>query len=117
MEASTSYESAVTSAELSLLVSEYLRSEGFARTFEQFQHEASGLLSGASARPALRFSGSGLKPLRGVLSEYLGLVGEKRERRELGQAHPLAAGILRVVEEFAARERSERETTSLPSAR
>ncbi|QDZ23395.1 hypothetical protein A3770_10p59130 [Chloropicon primus] len=108
--ASTSYPTSstatVTSAELSLLVRDYLSSEGFSRTLEQFEAEAEGLLRQGSggSNPGLRVDlgvARGLKPLRGVVSEYLGLAEEWKRKRVLGESHPLAARILCVLEDFA----------------
>ena len=100
----SSYTTAVTSGELSVLVAGYLSSEGFSRTLDCFREEARGLLSQGEPRRELRTRpgpDGEVKPLRGILSEYVGLVEEGRRRRGLGDSHPLARKIVEVLEEYA----------------
>ena len=105
--ASTSYASSVTSGEMAAMVSDYLLSEGFSRTHQQFQQEAAGLLRNggrASVRRSLRLGpqdASGLKPLRGVLSEWVGLTEERDSRKAMRASHPLVARIVGVLEDYA----------------
>jgi len=100
--ASTSYAS-ISSSELSHLVLEYLQSEGFSKTFEQFQQEAAGLLQNGNGRvrPAFRDESrhATCRPLRSVLSEYLSMAESEQRKRRLVSANPLAKHIYNVLEE------------------
>ena len=99
--ASPSYDKAVTSGELSLLVSDYLSSEGFAKTCRQFQEEAAGLLGGTGRPRGLLRLGGGLKPLRAILSEYVDLVEARRRREDYARANPVVAKIFDVIDACA----------------
>ncbi|KAL3146694.1 hypothetical protein ABBQ32_000919 [Trebouxia sp. C0010 RCD-2024] len=99
----------VTPAESAALVLRYLETTAFLRTAGTFRREARKLLKTIVAPPTV-------KPLAGILDEYVELKEADRRRKQLVQSNPVVGDLLAVIENHAAKSPDQPSQAHKPTA-